>query len=142
MVPRVIPICLIQTGPGSTTRGTLSALGTTPTDVLILCYLRLILLNAWITLLLISSSTNGFDGSMMNGLQSLPQWQSAFNHPGSSMLGLLNAIQNVGALVATPFAPYFSDGVGRRPSVLFGAGIMVRLPPITRLLTGQSLTIW
>ncbi|KAF9787904.1 hexose transporter [Thelephora terrestris] len=86
---------------------------------------RLIILNAWITLLLITSSTNGFDGSMMNGLQALPQWQSAFNHPGSSMLGLLNAIQNVGALVALPFAPYLSDGMGRRPSVIFGAGIMV-----------------
>jgi MFS family permease len=69
---------------------------------------------------------------MMNGLQSLPQWQSAFNHPGSSMLGLLNAIQNIGALVALPFAPYLSDGMGRRPSVILGAGIMVCLSPITR----------
>jgi len=62
----------------------------------------------------------------MNGLQSLPQWQSAFNYPGSSMLGLLNAIQSIGSLVAMPFAPYFADGIGRRAAVLFGAGIMVR----------------
>ena len=78
-------------------------------------------------LLLITSSTNGYDGSMMNGLQSLPQWQSAFNYPGSSMLGLLSAIQNIGVLAGLPFSPYLADGIGRRAAVLFGASIMVRL---------------
>ena len=86
--------------------------------------------------MLITSSTNGFDGSMMNGLQSLPQWQSDFNHPGSSMLGLLNAIQNIGTLAALPFSPYFADGFGRRAAVLFGAGVMVCPPPITLPLKG------
>ena len=47
------------------------------------------------------------------------------------MLGLLNAIQNIGVLVGLPFSPYFADGIGRRPAVLFGAVIMVRPPPIT-----------
>jgi len=47
------------------------------------------------------------------------------------MLGLLNAIQNIGALVGLPFAPYLSDGMGRRAAVLLGAGIMVCPPPIT-----------
>lgn len=99
-------------------------------DVLISYHLRLITLNAWIALLLITSSTNGFDGSMMNGLQALPQWKDAFNYPGSSMLGLLNAIQNVGALAGLPFSPYLSDHIGRRASVLLGAAIMVCPHPI------------
>lgn len=42
---------------------------------------------------LITSSTNGYDGSMMNGLQSLPQWRDYFGNPTGGMLGLLNAIQ-------------------------------------------------
>ena len=42
---------------------------------------------------LITSSTNGYDGSMMNGLQSIDQWRLYFNNPRGSMLGLLNAIQ-------------------------------------------------
>ncbi len=42
---------------------------------------------------LITSSTNGYDGSMMNGLQSLDQWNNYFGHPHGSKLGLLNAIQ-------------------------------------------------
>jgi len=54
---------------------------------------RLISLNGWIFLLLITSSTNGYDGSMMNGLQSLKQWDDYFHNPSSGMLGLLNAIQ-------------------------------------------------
>ncbi|KAI5122108.1 hypothetical protein M0805_002230 [Coniferiporia weirii] len=85
---------------------------------------RIITLNAWIVLFLITSSTNGYDGSMMNGLQSLTQWEDAFNHPTPSMLGLLNAIQNIGSLAAYPFAPYASDGFGRRRTVFLGAVIM------------------
>ncbi|KAL4066993.1 general substrate transporter [Scleroderma yunnanense] len=86
---------------------------------------RIILLNAWILLLLITSSTNGYDGSMMNGLQSLPQWQSAFNYPSNGMLGILNAIQNIGTLASFPFTPYLSDGIGRRKTVFLGATIML-----------------
>ncbi|KZP06397.1 hypothetical protein FIBSPDRAFT_676278, partial [Athelia psychrophila] len=56
---------------------------------------RLLALNEYIVLL-ITSSTNGYDGSMMNGLESLPQWKTAFNNPTSGMLGLLNATQNIG----------------------------------------------
>lgn len=61
----------------------------------------------------------------MNGLQSLDQWQESFNYPTGGMLGLLNAIQNIGALAAYPMAPYLTDGFGRRPAVLFGATIML-----------------
>jgi MFS family permease len=36
----------------------------------------------------------------------------------------LNAIQNIGSLAAYPFAPYISDGIGRRLTVFLGAFIM------------------
>ncbi|EIW83369.1 hexose transporter [Coniophora puteana RWD-64-598 SS2] len=86
---------------------------------------RLVLLNFWILVLLITSTTNGFDGSMMNGLQSQSQWESAFNHPSGGQLGLLNAIQNIGSLCGLPFAPYMTDNLGRRFSVFFGAWVMI-----------------
>ncbi|RXW21520.1 hypothetical protein EST38_g4341 [Candolleomyces aberdarensis] len=85
---------------------------------------RIIALNAWILLLLITSSTNGYDGSMMNGLQSIDQWRLYFGDPHGSMLGLLNAIQNIGCLAAYPFSPYVADGLGRRSSIFLGASIM------------------
>ncbi|GJJ08027.1 hypothetical protein Clacol_002234 [Clathrus columnatus] len=58
-----------------------------------------------------------FLGSMINGLQSLPQWQDAFNHPTGS--------SNIGSLSALPFAPYMADGLGRRFTIIFGACLMV-----------------
>ncbi|KAI0746168.1 general substrate transporter [Earliella scabrosa] len=85
---------------------------------------RLVKLNLCIGLLLITSTTNGYDGSMMNGLQSLPQWNVAFDYPSGGKLGLLSAIQNIGCLAAYPFSPYMSDGLGRRAAVVFGAVIM------------------
>ncbi|KAK0458058.1 hexose transporter [Desarmillaria tabescens] len=86
---------------------------------------RIIALNFCILLLLITSSTNGYDGSMMNGLQSLTQWSEYFHKPTGGRLGLLNAIQNIGSLAAYPFAPYSSDGIGRRYTILLGATIMI-----------------
>ncbi|KAJ6560074.1 hexose transporter [Mycena capillaripes] len=86
---------------------------------------RLIVLNGWIVLLLVTASTSGYDGSMMNGLQSLPQWESFFGFPAKGQLGLLSSIQNIGALAGYPFAPYLCDGIGRRPTVFIGALLMV-----------------
>ncbi|KAJ3559387.1 hypothetical protein NM688_g384 [Phlebia brevispora] len=86
---------------------------------------RLIYLHCWIALLLITSSTNGYDGSLMNSFQSLKLWNDYFGHPHGGMLGLLNAIQNIGCLAAYPFAPYLSDGLGRRLTIWIGATIML-----------------
>lgn len=42
---------------------------------------------------LITSSTNGFDNSLMNSFQSMPQWENYFGKPMGGKLGILNAIQ-------------------------------------------------
>jgi sugar porter (SP) family MFS transporter len=102
---------------------------------------RLIYLNLWILLLLITSSTNGFDGSMMNGLQSIPQWDKYFGSPKGGMLGLLNAIQNIGCLLAYPISPYVADGLGRRTSVFVGATIMCIATAIQTASTSVGMFI-
>ena len=61
----------------------------------------------------------------MNSFQSLPLWKDYFGNPHGGSLGLLNAIQNIGALAAYPFAPYMSDGLGRRITIWIGATIML-----------------
>ncbi|KAJ8502980.1 hypothetical protein ONZ45_g11257 [Pleurotus djamor] len=86
---------------------------------------RLIALHAWIFLFLITPSNNGYDGTMMNGLQSLPQWRGFFNNPSGSMLGLLNAIQHIGSLTGYPLSAFLADGLGRRMTVWIGAVLMV-----------------
>jgi len=82
-------------------------------------------LNAILILSLISSYATGYDGSMMNGLQSLDTWQAAFDNPDAEKLAILNAIQNIGQLVALPFCAMFCDRFGRRPALVVGAAIML-----------------
>ncbi|OCK97385.1 general substrate transporter [Cenococcum geophilum 1.58] len=72
-------------------------------------------------IVLLSSSYQGFDGMIMNGLQLLPSWQAEFDNPQGPVLGLLNSIQPVGALVALPFITWVVDKWGRRWSIVFGA---------------------
>ncbi|CAE6461235.1 unnamed protein product, partial [Rhizoctonia solani] len=85
----------------------------------------ILLLNISLLLALITSSANGFDSSMMNGLQIVPDWQYYFGNPSGSTLGMVNAIQNIGVLLALPMAPFVSDTFGRKKSLLTGAFIML-----------------
>ncbi|KAI1336637.1 general substrate transporter [Xylariaceae sp. FL0016] len=82
-------------------------------------------LNCVLLLSLLSSYATGFDGSMMNGLQSLDAWKSFFGNPGASDLALLNAIQNVGQLAALPFCAALCDRFGRRPALVGSAAVML-----------------
>ncbi|PPQ83376.1 hypothetical protein CVT26_012752 [Gymnopilus dilepis] len=74
---------------------------------------RLILLNLCICLLLITSSTNGYD----DGLQSVQNWEDEFHNPHGGT--------NIGSLAAYPFSPYVADGLGRRAGIWLGACIMI-----------------
>lgn len=38
-----------------------------------------------------SSYSLGYDGSLLNGLQALPAWQTKFDHPTGTRLGLIAA---------------------------------------------------
>jgi hypothetical protein len=97
---------------------------------------RLLGLTMCLVLVLITSMTNGYDGSMMNGLQSLTYWENYFDHPTGGTLGLFNAIQvgvlawpqktsltkqNIGGLCGLPFGPFVSDRFGRRATIFGGS---------------------
>jgi len=76
-------------------------------------------------LAVLTSATNGYDGSMMNGLQALDEWKESFNYPKAATRGLLNAIMSVGSILALPITPYIADGWGRRMGVMIGCIIMI-----------------
>ncbi|OAG37128.1 hypothetical protein AYO21_08663 [Fonsecaea monophora] len=83
-------------------------------------------LNGLIFILLLSATTAGFDGSMMNGLQSLPVWRNYFGKPVGVHLGLINAIYPIGAVVSLPITSILSDKFGRKFPIYFGLiGILV-----------------
>lgn len=48
----------------------------------------IITINLILVLSQISSYATGYDGSMMNGLQSLDEWNAFFHNPGASTLAL------------------------------------------------------
>ncbi|KAJ9631893.1 hypothetical protein H2203_000293 [Taxawa tesnikishii (nom. ined.)] len=73
---------------------------------------------------ILSSATNGYDGSMMNGLQALTYWKTYFGNPTGSRQGLLNAIQSVGSMCALPIGPNLADWVGRQRTILIGSLIV------------------
>ncbi|KAL6245012.1 hypothetical protein RBB50_007787 [Rhinocladiella similis] len=73
----------------------------------------------------LTSATNGYDGSMMNGLQSLQPWKDHFGNPSKGRLGILNAIMAAGSISAIPFVPYAADYLGRRMGILVGCIIML-----------------
>ncbi|KAL3423087.1 hypothetical protein PVAG01_04834 [Phlyctema vagabunda] len=85
----------------------------------------IIRVNCILAISLLSSYATGYDGSMMNGLQSLDEWKAFFHQPGASTLALLNAIQNVGQLVALPFCAITCDHFGRKKTLLLGALIIL-----------------
>lgn len=62
----------------------------------------------------------GYDNSMMNGLQSLPQWQSFMNHPVGARLGFINAIQALGTCAGLPLMAIITNKYGRKWSIYIG----------------------
>lgn len=86
---------------------------------------HIVKLNLLLIIPLITSYANGFDGSMMNGLQSVEHWKSYFGYPKPEDLGLFNAIQSIGAFCAIPISPYISDGLGRKNGIAIGAAIVL-----------------
>jgi MFS family permease len=75
-------------------------------------------------LVVLTSATNGYDGSMLNGLQALTYFKSYFNNPDGGTLGLMVSMMAIGSICAIPFVPYAADILGRRTGILIGCIIM------------------
>ncbi|KAI0521279.1 hexose transporter [Xylaria bambusicola] len=86
---------------------------------------HLLKLNLLLLMPLLSSSVAGYDGSLMNGLQSLEQWQTYFGSPSGATLGLVNAAQAIGSVLALPFVGVLTDKFGRKPSLFLGLAIII-----------------
>ncbi|KAL2867824.1 hexose transporter protein [Aspergillus lucknowensis] len=85
--------------------------------------MRFVYLTLWAAL--ITSATNGYDGSLMNGLQALDDWKASYNYPQGATLGLLAASLAIGSMLAIPVVPYVADSLGRRFGVVVGCVIML-----------------
>ncbi|KAL6018711.1 hypothetical protein ACNR9Z_001643 [Candidozyma auris] len=87
---------------------------------------HLLQLNLLLIVPLLSSAAGGYDGSLMNGLQSMTEWREEFGNPQGTMLGFVNAAMCFGALIALPISGWFPDLIGRKKTLLLGIfGIIV-----------------
>ncbi|KAM0335753.1 hypothetical protein ACHAQA_000803 [Verticillium albo-atrum] len=74
---------------------------------------------------LVVCATNGYDGSVLNGLQGVEAWKTQFNSPTGALLGITSASYPLGAILSTPFSAFISDRFGRRLSIIIGSFIMI-----------------
>ncbi|CRG92363.1 Lactose permease [Talaromyces islandicus] len=81
-------------------------------------------LYAMMPILFLGSTINGYDGSLLNGLQTMVPWEEYFNNPTGARLGLFTAIQNIGGFCSLFFASYAADLLGRKGGVLLGLLIL------------------
>ncbi|KAK7043853.1 hypothetical protein VNI00_008018 [Paramarasmius palmivorus] len=75
----------------------------------------------WVGLMYFGVFTFGYDGTVLNGLQSLPQWNQYFGNPSGATLGLINASLFFPVIVFAPLAAWFNDRFGRRISIVIGS---------------------
>lgn len=67
----------------------------------------------------------GFDASLMNGLQAIPEWQEYFDHPSGNILGLISASLFLPAIF-TPFVASWINGKwGRKWCLAVGSVLLI-----------------
>ncbi|KAH7237061.1 general substrate transporter [Fusarium redolens] len=81
---------------------------------------HLVKLNSLILGLVCFQSAIGYDGSLLNGLQSLPQWSEFMNHPSGEWSGFINAIYFIGFFAACPPSSWLANKYGRRLPAFLG----------------------
>lgn len=81
---------------------------------------HLLKLNLVMLVPLLSGASAGYDGSLMNGLQSMDQWTEEFNNPSGTILGLINAAMIIGGIVVLPFGGSLTDRFGRKRTLIAG----------------------
>ncbi|CDK28777.1 unnamed protein product [Kuraishia capsulata CBS 1993] len=82
-------------------------------------------LNFFSLFALLSSASSGFDGSMLNGLQSIPSWSLYFDGLSGWRLGILTCSSALGGICGSLPGHYLADTYGRRVPTALGALIVI-----------------
>lgn len=76
-------------------------------------------------LITITSTNNGFDGSLLNGFQSLLTWQEHLGHPQGDVLGALSNGVTFGNIMSFVIASTLADKFGRKKCIIGGQAITI-----------------
>ncbi|KAH7308158.1 general substrate transporter [Stachybotrys elegans] len=86
---------------------------------------HLLKLNFHILSLVCLSSSTGYDGSLMNGLQALPRWNEFMHMPSGAWLGFINAAYMISVCIAFFAASWIVNKHGRKPAIYLGYVFLV-----------------
>lgn len=67
-------------------------------------YPRLVQLNLLLLCAFLGQTATGYDGSMLNGMQALPQWREYFGSPSAGKLGAMVNGVAFGVLISLTFS--------------------------------------
>jgi len=73
-----------------------------------------------LTLHLIAASANGFDGSLVNCLQAIPEWQQFLHTPTGAWLGFISAVYWIAMLACFTITASISNRFGRKVGLYIG----------------------
>lgn len=115
---------------------------------------HLLMLNYCAISMTLLSAANGYDGTLMNGLMALPQWNEFMDHPSGAWLGFINAVQPLSSFLVYPLVAYFANRWGRKKGLFVGyfflllGALLQALSPnipvfvIGRFFIGQPSAWW
>jgi sugar porter (SP) family MFS transporter len=88
-------------------------------------YPKLRTLNLLLLCAIVTDITNGYDGSMLNGIQSVTQWQEFFGHPTGARLGTISNGTRYGQLAALLVCAPIIQRFGRKLPIAIGSSILL-----------------
>jgi len=88
--------------------------------------------------IVLSLTSQGYDGSLMNGLLSNPLFVAAIDNPDGNKLGIISAAYPLGGLIGVFPAPWVADRFGRRAAILVGALFIVAGSLVQTFTTGGN----
>lgn len=81
----------------------------------------------------------GYDASLMNGLQTIPEWGEYFNNPDGSILGFISASLFLPAIVTPFMASYINTLWGRKVCLAVG-GVLLTIGAIVNAFSKDMAT--
>lgn len=93
--------------------------------------------------LMIASSTTGYDGSLINTSQQIQLWEDFFfsDIVDNNKLGVLVNMFNIGSIVSFFITPYVTDHFGRKPAIVIGCVFMICGGCLTAFCNGYTIYI-
>lgn len=98
-------------------------------------------LDFFLSIIFVGMVLNGYDGTLISGLQAFPAWQQDLGYPDGLRIGLLNACGYMSGLVVGPIITYIDENLGRKWGIRcqFSSHLLTRL--LIRPVYGVSMLL-